>query len=671
MEQAADRTERFPYADRAALRQALYDNLRPAERISVAKSATRYLMLDNPGGGYSGPFTFDRVPYLRRPMECLSADSGYVLVAVMGPSQSAKSTIGNAWLFAYTPIVSPADMLMLMPDKDGARRYSVQQIDRVIAASREIAARVVPGHGGDTIYSKQFKGCIFDLIWPVASLLRARPYPRVRIDDYDAVPEDIDGEGNALVLTSGRQTTFEGVEMTLVNSSPARGEDRGIEALVARGTDERWHVPCKRCRSFFALDYEKVFRFDPKGTPEDAAHTARVVCPWCECPHDGADKPGLMRAGAWVGAEQSIDADGVVQGELRGGSIASFRVDGLMGFASWPRLAEHHRQAEITFERTQDEEELKGFFNTKAGKNYSSRVGAAEPLAPQALMARVAASDFAKGEIPEGCAVLTAAVDVQARRFAVLVMGWGDGLESWIVDRFDIEAVGDQLVEPARYSEHWDTLIERVVRRAYALKGFPSIRVPILNVAIDTGGLEGVTDNAYKFFYRALQRGVPATSLMLVKGGNRPTGRTLPPPTIDAKRQLKGLPEAALFVPNVNRIKDSISHRLHRVEPGPGYVHLPNDMDEAHVAEIVAERRRNNLWELDPGRRNETLDLLVYNYAALLRHAGTDTGTGWVEKIAPWAMVPAFPEPVTAPARPLSPTKSEQTRATVVQRRRR
>jgi hypothetical protein len=56
---------------------------------------------------------------------------------------------------------------------------------------------------------------------------------------------------------------------------------------------------------------------------------------------------------------------------------------------------------------------------------------------------------------------------------------------------------------------------------------------------------------------------------MLLKGGNRPKGKLIPPPTVDAKRQIADAPECELVVPNVNRFKSIADYRLRRPAPGP------------------------------------------------------------------------------------------------------
>ncbi len=624
--------EPAPFYPAAAVVADAFALLEVPERLSVSEAAERYRVLENRGGGVSGPWTFDLLPFLRRPMDCLGPDNSYATVAVIGPAQTGKSSIGDNWLL-YSAICDPADMLMLGPDKAIMRDYSVSQIDRMVRSCPELRRRLRPVPSADNIFSKLFQGMAFFIAWPVASQLRARPVPRCRIDDYDAVPEDIDGEGNALVLMSGRQTTFEGFEKTYVNSSPALGADRGIEAVVASGTDERWTVRCLQCDHPFALDWDHV-SYHATGTPEEAAESVCVVCPDCGHPHAPGDKRKLMARGAYVGAGQEMQPDGRIVGELRRTSIASFRWDGLIGLASWGRLAELARRAEQTFEATQDEDELRAFMTARVGRNFVSRLAGAKPVTSDALVARAEAGGHVPGEVPDWAICLTAAVDVQANRFEVMVMAWGPGLEAAIVDRFPILALedGTEAMDPAGRVEHWAVLLPKVMLRRYPVAGQPHRSLAIVNTAIDTGGLEGVTDNAFSFWHTVYgSRGrAGLTSLTLVKGGSNPRGRMLPPPTVDTKRRLKGHPDPELFVPNVNRVKDMLNGRLHREEPGPLFLHLPRGMEPTHIAELTAEQKVNGLWVRKPGEANETWDLWVYNAVALMRHGASDPTLNWV-----------------------------------------
>ena len=75
----------------------------------------------------------------------------------------------------------------------------------------------------------------------------------------------------------------------------------------------------------------------------------------------------------------------------------------------------------------------------------------------------------------------------------------------------------------------------------------------------------------------------------------------------------------------VDTAKELIYSRLRIQTPGPGYVHMPEWVDEEYLAQLTAEKK---LWKHVKGRgstaewtklreRNEALDLTVYCLAAL------------------------------------------------------
>jgi phage terminase large subunit GpA-like protein len=639
---------RAAFVDAARLVLGALQRLDAPERLTVSAAALKYRALENAGGGYSGPWTFETAPYLRRPMDCLGVESPYQTVAVMGPAQCGKSDIGNNWLL-HTAICDPADMLTLFPDKQVGHDYVQQQIEKMIRLSPELAARQLAHQGADNIHSKQFSGCTAFFVWPVASQLRARPIPRIRIDDYDAVPEDIGGEGNALTLAEGRQTAFEGWAKTYVNSSPSLGETRGIEGLVASGTDERWHVPCKACGEFFALAFERL-KFAEGSTAEAAAASAAVVCPHCGGVHEQADKPALMAAGAWLGAGQAIARDGTVAGEAKPSPIASFRIDGLMGFASWAKLAYERRAAELVFERTQDEEALRAFWNTRAGHNYRAQTEMSR-IDPDQLADRGEA--WRLGTVPQGVAFLTAAVDIQAKSFEVLVKGWNDRAESWLIDRFSIRQLADGRtdVRPATHPEHWHVLLHRAIRARYPVADGSGREMAVATTAIDMHGLDGVTENARAFWRHARRSGVGDLQITLVRGSNVKAAPMLPKPsweTDDKGRKKPG--SAKFFTIGVNNLKNMLANRLAREDEGPGFIHFPADAPEAYFAELAGEERVEGEWTRIGA--NESFDLEVYAIAAYLRLR--PERIDWTRP--PWwavAKIPgAKPAPPPAPERP-------------------
>jgi phage terminase large subunit GpA-like protein len=151
----------------------------------------------------------------------------------------------------------------------------------------------------------------------------------------------------------------------------------------------------------------------------------------------------------------------------------------------------------------------------------------------------------------------------------------------------------------------------------------------------------------------------------LIKGNNRPQDKLLPPPTIDAKRQIKGAPQAELYRPNVNRVKDMTDTRLKIADGGGGSITFPCDTvprrrGEAQpalvaapwIAEMRAEENIDGQWTRPDHRANETLDLYVYAFTVVLRFADGDASMAWVPE---WARPPRgaprkLAAPIAAPA---------------------
>jgi phage terminase large subunit GpA-like protein len=626
--------------------------LRFPERVSVSGAARRHRMLNNPGA-YSGPWGGGPhfVDHLDRVMDCLGKDSPHREVMVMGPSQVGKSEIGNNWQL-HNVVYDPSDLLFVMPDRTSLDQYSKTQFDKMIENCSAMQEKLL----SNTLNLKRFRGADHYLLWPTGTTFRAKPFALGRLDDFDEIPVDISDQGDAVALLYGRMGSFDayGGTMIYVNSTPKLGANAGIEALVAAGTDERLWVDCLMCSEPFQLSIERL-QYEGEGSPLDAAASAAVVCPNPECGgvHVQRDKRPLLETYRWVGkGEQACaraDDPAGKTGALTANARASFRLDGLFGFRPWARIAELGRMAEIKFELEQDDGGLKAFDQTIAGRNYVQRHRGEAPVGLTDLEARAKASPYVLGEVPPGVEVLVASVDQQGNRFEVAVWGWGQGFRAWLIDRFDVRAIDvegarPRALRPFTRGEDFAAIHRYVMQKTYPLAGAPGLRMKLFNTVLDTGGLDNATDNAFAWWH-AMVKGDPGagrpaldpTAITLFKGGNVLKGRLLPPPTADAKRQIKGAPQAELFIPNVNRVKDILDTRLNRRDEGPGYIAFARDTDPAHLAEMKAETKIGDQWVRSPHTANETMDLYVMAYTAVLRFGDRDASLSWVPD---WARPP-------------------------------
>lgn len=577
--------------------------------------------------GHMSHYDPDALPFLAEIMDACS-DPETSEVGDMGPAQGGKSTVGEAFI-GWSIEHDPAPFMVVQPDKLALETFIKTRVNQLISAAPVLKAQLAPLASADNMHVKLFRGMTLFGAWPVENHFRQRSICRGWLDDYDGYPTnadgqvDIEGKGSAIGLLEGRMTTFKGRDTKLVSSSPALGEDAGIEPFIAGGTDERLWPVCPSCGERFEIDMFRDLRFD-KADPEQAAQSAHVACPVNGCILEPSARHALLAS------TKELPHRGFVAARPQSGKYRrTFRRDGLMAFTPWPDLARQWRQAQISWESWQDEGPLRDFYNVRGGRNYRSILSGEKPIAADTLRAR-RETGWKLGTVPRGPVVLNITVDVQHDRFECAVLGTGEARETWLVDRFPIQALDDGLtaLSPFVHKEHWKVLLPLFAKKWPLAEKGPNGRpigyAPVLSVTVDTGGSDKKGDQATegaKFFWEAAcALGIHPSRITLIKGSSSQTSPLMAPAQF-ADQKIKGgakRSSAKLWRPNVHRIKNMIDGRLRRTAPGPGYIHLPEDLCDEHLDEMTAEELKKGKWQANRPR-NETWDLLVYGEAALLK----------------------------------------------------
>jgi phage terminase large subunit GpA-like protein len=331
----------------------------------------------------------------------------------------------------------------------------------------------------------------------------------------------------------------------------------------------------------------------------------------------------MNRAGRWAGDGQAVNEDGTVSGKLVESSTASFWLGGVAAaYQTWTSLVERHLQAVRTFAMTGEEKPLRTTTNIDQALPYLPMAARSEGD-PTGLEAR--AEQWAPGTVPEGVRFLTGQVDVQANRFVVLIYGWGPspigGLERWVVDWFSLKSSrredghgGYFPLDPPKYIEDWDRLIEKVITRRYALCDHSGRTLPVRAAAIDWGGKSGTSQRALEF-WRKLRAQRLHWRVRLTKGDGRAGTPLIRETNPDARkredRKSGAIGDVPQLLMNVNRIKDTVGANIAREDRGPGFFHFPSWLPTAFYEELTAETRTDNGWVNLAHRRNEALDLTV------------------------------------------------------------
>ena len=663
--------------------------------MRVADAVAQYMRVPM-GAGNSVPWDPLVAPYVIEPMNCL-ASREYDAVIFVGPARTGK-TIGliDGWVI-YNVICDPADMLIIQMTEEKAREHSKKRLARTFRVSPEVVSRLSPNKNDNNVYDRTFlAGNYLKIGWPSVNIMSSSDYKCVALTDYDRFPEDIDGEGDAFSLASKRTTTFMSSGMTLVESSPGRDvkdvkwrrtspheapPTTGILSLYNRGDRRRWYWPCPHCGEYFQPCGDVVAGFRDIADPVLASEAAYIQCPSCSGRILPEQKRELNGRGVWLRDGESINADGSRYGDPRRSRIASFWMEGpAAAYQTLSQLVYKLLTAEQEYETTGSEETLKTVINTDWGLPYLPRASM-EQRKSELLEQR--AEPVPSRSVPDGVNFLVATVDVQAgrhRRFVVQVTGYGSRGERWIIDRYNItqslrgDSDGEsQRIDPASYPEDWDVLLTDVFHKSWPLASDPSQQMRLMAMAVDSGGEDGVTDNAYKFWRRCRRDGL-GKRIYLFKGDSirraKLISRTFPDNTGRTGRRAQAAGDVPLWLLQTDALKDRVNNALWRDSPGPGYVHFPDWLGSWFYDELTYEERSSDGKWSKPGRgANEAFDLMVYAEALVILHGYEKIrwpdAPEWASRETWLECVPDSTEPSPTPEPVSTPVKKQKRKKTV------
>ena len=666
-----------------------YAALRPPNRVTVAEGAAANMIVKQPGTA-AGPWSASETPYMVEPMNSLASRRHEATVFV-GPARSGKTASLLLGWMAHNIVNDPGDMMFLQMTKDTARTFSKTDVDRTLRNSETLHAmkstRAIDSNTFDTMFAH---GMFLRIAWPTITNVSGATYRYVAITDIDRMEnaDNVDGEGPLFDLAKKRTQTFLSRGMTLVESSPGKQiEDPnfsavtpheappvgGILSLYNRTDRHRWYWNCPDCAArfeaapglgLFGLPDEKVLLEEVRSMniPAFAKEHARIICPCCGSVIAAKHKKMLNDGGIWVPDNVLLDPEnntfegepqfnhhGVMESTLRGywlGGVAAFS-------QHWHSLVENHLNGLREFALTGSEEKLKQTTNTDQGAPYMSRhlASSAESSRPEDR----GDDSLRRYVVPDETRCLVGSVDVQGgtnARFVVQIHAVGVAREQWLVDRFEIkdsmrEGVGAEFapIDPARYPEDWDVLTEKLLRATWKTSDENrELRVKML--VLDTGGEDGVTDNAYAW-YRRLRALRMHNRVTLYKGASTP-GAPVIRESMVGKHSTTSRADIPLLVCNPNLLSDIVSAGLKRARPGPGYIHFPPPkhpiknpngwLPAAFFDELSAEVRQPNGTWAKVRKRNESFDLCRMICAGLLRLG--------LDKIRDWNAVPAWLAPL-------------------------
>jgi phage terminase large subunit GpA-like protein len=208
--------------------------------------------------------------------------------------------------------------------------------------------------------------------------------------------------------------------------------------------------------------------------------------------------------------------------------------------------------------------------------------------------------------------ILTAGVDVQHDRLAIVIRAWGRGMESWLVYWGEIH--GQTLIPNAGAWADLDLLLESDF--VHASGNVLRIRAASIDSSDGT-----TTDAVYAYV-----RGRKSRGYMAIKGASEQSADTKeifskPKTSVDWSRKHKPHPSGVTpYIVGTHRAKDLIiDGRLRLTGSGPGRLHWYKTVRPDYWDQITSEikvphktQKSRKVWAKRASTRNEALDCEVY-----------------------------------------------------------
>lgn len=572
--------------------------------MTIVQWADKYRWLSPVEAARPGKYSFAITPHLTWPGGPLEAlDDPEVTEIVCRKSAQVAWTsgvLGNAlgkWID-----IDPSPILVLFPKAEAVKQYVAEKLEPMIEATPRLA-RKVDLRSRKLQQRQDFKKFPGGFLKMVGSnspaSVKSTPVPRVAVEEPDDCNLNLRGQGDSIKLAKERLKTFRRPKIIIGGTPTIKGLS-AIDAEMEISDKRVGLVPCHECGLEHALSFDNLHCDEDPAYNHPVYGDKRPETSCYACPHCGAiwndnQKNQNLKRGRWQATA-----------EFRG--VAGYQLNELYATFWGSRfqvLMEKKLQAEHAASLG-NVGPLIAFVNSSVGESYEFKSDAPKT---DELAAR--AEDYAELSAPPGVLLVTAGVDVQGDRLAVVIAGWGRGEESWRLYWAELPGNPVDVNDPV-----WTALDKLLATPIPTAHGG---QLAISAASVDSS--DGNTNHAVYTYVRQRQR----FNIMAIKGASIDSRDreifSKPAATADTTQDNTKAAKYGLrpFIVGTHKAKTLIDQRLRLKGRGPGRMHwyreIRADYYEQLTNEVLAPHPRNPsrmVWQKKAGRRNEALDCEVY-----------------------------------------------------------
>lgn len=558
---------------------------------------------------YPGLVDHSVAPHLVEIQDCFHPDSGIIVVTIMKGTQALATTaIEN--VIGHSIKYKLHNILYIISSKNIAGIRSSSAIDTMIDYSglaefiKPMSTRMKRKVADNKYYKEMHGGRRLMLTsWNSIADAKSVTWSFIIEDELEEAPYELANQGDPEKIFEGRATTINDRKFAKL-STPTTTNGR-IYKNFLQGDQRFFNAKCVLCGErqvleLFGLgrDYGLKARSETiDGVEQIIPETVEYICKFCKKSLKEFQKGKMMSGGIWIPTARPVNP-----------GYRSYHISNLMSpvmFYTWTRVMQDFCETDWGANITK----FKNFTIDTLGWPWENRT---EKKSWKDIKYK-RAEKYPLGIMPEGGLIAVSGTDVHKIFLEVTVVGYGPGMENWILDHKKF--YGETFNYKNKVWQEWQNYITKT---KFKLK---NIEIPIAMNAVDSGynpkqnELNDTSLNEEHTVYEIVAR-TPRS--IAVRGNDSLVDLVIRPEKVKKVSPLKFRYDVAVSV-----LKEEIMMNLDLPEGTRGYTHfsadLPDEYFKGFLSEIYAEVLPGKWMWKKIYERNEPLDTYISARAAAER----------------------------------------------------